>query len=196
MTRASPSTSGGSVFRLLDRPVTDDVLAANAALVAGATDAKRGRTAGMLVFQIAEELAALPAILLQRVTPIARPRPIPHRSNGVIRGLCNIRGELVLCADLHAMLGLSAPATAPETLDPASDPRRMIIIGPAGDSWAFEVDGLVGVEPIDIEDIRSPPVTVEYALGAFTTGIVRIDGRCVTVLDGESILLGFKAGLS
>jgi chemotaxis signal transduction protein len=52
------------------------------------------------------ETAAIHARFLRRVTPVVRVRPIPHRSSGAFRGLCNILGELVLCVDLHHILGL------------------------------------------------------------------------------------------
>jgi chemotaxis-related protein WspD len=151
---------------------------------------------GLLLFRIADETAAVFARLLRRVTPVARARPIPHVSAGILRGLCNIRGELVLCADLRALLGL--PGREPGNTSPndASDLRRMVVIGPAENSWAFEVDALIGIERLDMAELLPPPVTVEYAMSAFTMGLIDIDNRRVTVLDGERIIAAFKAGLS
>jgi hypothetical protein len=40
------------------------------------------------------------------------------------------------------------------------------------------------------------PLTVEHALGAIVTGLTEIEGRAVTVLDGEQILAGFRAALA
>jgi chemotaxis signal transduction protein len=72
----------------------------------------------------------------------------------------------------------------------------MVVIGPAENSWAFEVDALIGIERLDMADLRPPPVTVEYAMSAFTMGLIDIDGRRVTMLDGERIIAAFKAGIS
>ncbi len=185
----------GALLRLLDRPVSAADLAAGAELAARPAEARGAATIGLLLFGIGRETAALPAKLLRRVTLPARVIPIPHRSSGVLRGMCNILGELVLCADLHHLLGLPAPGEAAAQGEPAGS-RRMIVIGPAHDCWAFEVDALIGVERFDPGNLRPPPVTVEYALGSFTSGVGEIDGRCVTVLDGERILAGIRAGIA
>jgi chemotaxis signal transduction protein len=184
-----------AILRLLDRPVDPADLDAGAALAALPAESAGAQSVRLLVFRIGEETAALPAKLLRRVTPVARASPIPHRTSGVLRGVCNIRGELVLCADLHRLLGLPARGGG-EHPDAASDPRRMVVIGPADDSWAFEVDALSGVENVDPAKFRAPPVTVEYAIGNFTLSVTEIGGRSVTILDGERILAGFKAGLA
>jgi chemotaxis signal transduction protein len=71
----------------------------------------------------------------------------------------------------------------------------MVVIGPADNSWAFEVEALIGIERIDAAKIEPAPTTVRHALGAFTSGVTHIEGQCVTVLDAERVLAGFKAAL-
>ncbi len=185
----------GALGRLLDRPVSAADLAEGADLAARPAEARSAAAMGLLLFGIGRETAALPASMLRGVTPAARVVPIPHRSSGVLRGMCNIRGELVLCADLHRLLGLPARSDdAPAAEAPGA--RRMIVIGPAHDCWAFEVDTLVGIARIDPASLRPPPVTVKHAIGSFTSGVTEIDGTCVTVLDGDRILAGIKAGIA
>lgn len=186
---------GEAILRLLDRPVSAVELEAGSALAAAAEESRSARSVRLLLFRIGQEAAALPAEMLRRVTPAARPSPIPHRTSGVLRGVCNIRGELVLCADLRRLLGLPARDESAAADTPA-DPRRMIVLGPTDNSWAFEVDALLGVESVDTGAFRAAPVTVEHSISAFTTGVTDVGGRCVTILDGERILAGFKAGLA
>jgi chemotaxis-related protein WspD len=181
-----------AILRLLDKPVDRANLEAGAALAARPVEMGSGRGVRLLLFRIGEETGALHARVLRRVTPFARATPIPHRTAGVLRGVCNIRGELVLCADLHRLLGLPPREEGGATIDA----RRMVVIGTADNSWAFEVDALMGVESVDPATFRAPPVTVEYAIGDFTLNVTEIAGRCVTILDAERILAGFKAGLT
>lgn len=179
-----------SLLRLLDRPVAADDLsraAADAALPADAGE--RGRV-GIVMFALENETLALPASVVRRVTTFAPPVRIPHRSSGVLRGVCNVRGELVLCADLRRLLGLPARETE------AGDSLRTMVIGPAHASWAFEVDALHGIGRINRAALATPPLTVEHSLGAYVSGLAELDGRKVTVLDGERILDGFRAGLA
>jgi chemotaxis signal transduction protein len=189
------SDKTGAILRLLDRPVSAADLDGAAELAARTAEARGARTTGLLLFKVGDETAAVGARLLQRITRFARPRPIPRISAGIFRGLCNIRGELVLCADLHRLLGLPERAVKEKAGDEA-DPRRMVVIGSREEPWAFEVDSVIGVERIDPALVRPAPVTVAYAMGAFTSGVTEIEGRQVTMLDGERILAGFKAGLA
>jgi chemotaxis-related protein WspD len=195
-TPTDAAAHASAILRLLDKPIGPEELDAGVALAARPLDPRHGQSVRLLVFRIGEESAALPAQQLRRVTPLARPSPIPHRSSLVLRGICNIRGEIVLCADLHRLLGLPARVEAAASQAAAADQRRMIVVGPADNSWAFEVDALLGVENVNPASFRAPPVTVEYALGDFTMGVTEIGGRCVTILDGERLLAGFKAGLA
>jgi chemotaxis signal transduction protein len=192
----SNASASGAILRLLDRPVSNSDLDAGTIWASRPAEAHGTTKTGLLLFRITDETAAVSAKLLRRVTPVARARPIPHVTAGIFRGLCNIRGELVLCADLRALLGLPGKDHASASPDGASDPRRMVVIGPAENSWAFEVDALIGIERLDMADLRPPPVTVEYAMSAFTMGLIDIDGRRVTMLDGERIIAAFKAGIS
>ncbi len=186
---------GDAILRLLDRPVAPAELESGAELAARPMAPGNRRASRYLLFRVGDETAALVATALRRVTPVVRTRPIPHRVSGVLRGVCNIRGELVLCADLHRLLGLARGGAGADE-GTASDPRRMVVAGPADNSWAFEVDALVGIESIDPAEIHAPPVTVEYALADFTAGVTEAGGRSVTILDAERVLAGFKAGLA
>jgi len=184
------SANTDALLRLLDRPVSaGDLRSAADDAALPADTGERGRI-GIVLFGLEGETLALPANFVRRVTPFAPAVRIPHRSSGVLRGVCNVRGELVLCADLRRLLGL-APR---ETED--SDALRTMVIGPASASWAFEVDALHGIGRINPDALAAAPLTVEHSLGAFVIGLTEVEGRAVTVLDGERILAGFRAALS
>ncbi len=193
---AEPAKHTDAILRLLDRPIVPAELDAGTELAALPAEPRSRQSVRYLVFRMGDETAALPAKALRRVTYAARAVPIPHRTTGVLRGVCNIRGELVLCADLHRLLGLPPRDRESAQTDAPADTRRMVVVGPADNSWAFEVDALIGIENVDPATFRAPPVTVEQFVADFTTGVTEIDGRCVTVLDGDRLLAGFKAGLA
>ncbi|MBX3389284.1 MAG: chemotaxis protein CheW [Phycisphaeraceae bacterium] len=179
-----------SLFRLLERPLLEsDVRASTEDAASPAETGERGRI-GVVLFGLGNESLALPASVVRRVTAFAQPVRIPHRSGGVLRGVCNVRGELVLCADLRRLLGM------PAREDANTEPLRTMVIGPASAAWAFEVDALHGIGRVDPSALASAPLTVEHALGAFVAGLAEVDNRPVTVLDGERILAGFKAALA
>ena len=186
----------GAVSRLLDRPLSAEDLAEGAKDAATPPESRVRGTAGVLLFRLGDETLAVPARFLRRITTFTRPSPIPHRTNGILRGLCNIRGELVLCVDLRRLLGLPLRETPADAPAGESDPRRMVVIDPADAPWVFETDSLIGVERIDPAALLPPPMTVECAMGAFVAGLAEIDGSRITVLDAERVLAGFKAGIA
>lgn len=187
---SSQSGNSGALARLLDRPLIEsDLHASTDDAAQPAETGERGRI-GIALFGLGSESLALPASVVRRVTPFAPPVRIPHRSSGVLRGVCNVRGDLVLCADLRRLLGMAARA------EETTDALRTMVIGPASAAWAFEVDALHGIGRIDPGALASAPLTVEHALGAFVLGLAEVEHRPVTVLDGERVLAGFKAALA
>lgn len=179
-----------ALFRLLERPLEEaDLEAATEEASNAAEKSERGQI-GIVLFGLGSESLALPAGMVRRVTAHAPPVRIPHRSKGILRGVCNVRGELVLCADLRRMLGM------PEREATETDSLRTVVVGPASAAWAFEVDALHGIGRVSPSTLASAPLTVEHSLGAFVAGLAEVDDRPVTVLDGERILAGFKAALA
>lgn len=186
-------TFESAVLRLLDRPVSEADLLARAADLAQPAEVRSVKTVALLVFRLRRESLALPVRSLRSVTAGAVPTPIPHRSGGVLRGICNIRGELILCADLSRLLDLAPPVV--QTPEDEMDQRRMIVMGSAAESWTFEVDALIGVERFDLAAARRAPSTVEGRLGAFAASLIDTDSGVVTLLDADRVQSGLKAGL-
>lgn len=67
--------------------------------------AERG-TVAVLIFRVGEEWLATDISLLVEIAELRPIHTIPHRSNDVLAGLVNIRGELELCVSLGGLLGI------------------------------------------------------------------------------------------
>ncbi len=63
-------------------------------------------TISVLVFRIGDEWLAADIGLLVEIAELRPIHKIPHRSNSVLAGLVNIRGELPLCVSLGGLLGI------------------------------------------------------------------------------------------
>ncbi len=130
-----------------------------------------------------------------RVQPEAPVHRIPHRSNDVIRGLCNIDGELVLTAALERLLQISTDAP-PADDNADSDQRRMVVIGEQGERWAFAVDAVLVVDRFEAETLRALPVTVERALVHYTESLVPFADGQAAVLDSKRLVSGLQGALT
>jgi len=140
------------------------------------------------IFRLGEDFYALDVAHVREVHRPARVHRVPGRSNEIFRGLVSLRGELVLCADLHAMLGAERPARAHAS-------QRVVRVVRDADSWAFEVDELLDVYRYAVSQVAPPQVTVAKAAVHFTDGLVPLAGRHAARLDAERFFAGLGRSL-
>lgn len=145
-------------------------------------------TASALIFRLGREWFALRAAVLQEV---AEPRPIhsvPHRRGGVLAGLVNIRGELLVCVSLSEVLGL-ARGNAALAPNGAANPdgrrvyERLLVVSTDGGRLAFPVCEIHGVEPYAPENLRPVPVTLALSGTRYTRHLLPWGERSVGFLD-------------
>ncbi len=146
-------------------------------------DDEMGRNA-VAIFRLEQEWFALPALMFQSIVPWAAPRPIPHRSNDLLEGLVNVRGELLICVSLARFLNLPHS----HTQSSQSAQHRLAIIEYEGDRWIFSVNEFQGIETIPPPTLLTPPSTVLKATQTYTHSLLPwSDQRTINCLD-ESLL--------
>jgi chemotaxis-related protein WspD len=126
-------------------------------------------TASWLVFLLGTEQLALP---LGTVTEVMEERPIhrlPHRKNPVVRGLVNVRGELVVCVSLEALLGIESGAVNPQAR------RRIMVLSGEGGRYCCFTEEIKGTRAIAAAEHKPLPATVNRAHAHFTESIVMQD---------------------
>ena len=183
--------------RLLDRPLSEEDIRRATERVAQPRARPVRDVASLLLFRVGAERLAVRAVEVARVSRVAVVRRIPHRSNHIIRGLCNADGELLICADLSALLDLTETSHASAAQSGPSDPRRMVVLGPESNRWAIEVDEVLGVQEFETASYKRPPVTVQKTMYRFTANLLSLAGDDVaTLLDVPQVLSGFRVALS
>ncbi len=131
----------------------------------------------LALFRICQQWFALPAHLFQQVLPQQTVRPIPHRSNPILKGLVNIQGELLLCVNLKNLLDI------PDEASNQGIPR-LIIVEWETDRWSFIVDEFQGIESIAPHQFITPPSTVLTNTQTFTHSLLPWnEGTNVNCLD-------------
>jgi chemotaxis-related protein WspD len=144
-----------------------------------------GRTAdsfSALIFRLSREYFALPMSMLQEVTPPMPIHSVPHRRSNALLGLVNIRGRILLCASLNALLGLTRPTAA---ADPAR--QKMLVVG-SERTWVFLVDEVERMQRFEGSDLKEPPVVVSHASDTYTQGVMNWHDEKVNYLDAELLL--------
>jgi len=139
-------------------------------------------TLSVLIFRLSDELFALPARVLQEVTHPSVIHKLPHRSNDLLLGLVNIRGEILLCVSLGHLLGLEAATNPPSS---RMNLQRMLVIGHKGSKCVFPVDEVQRIYRIHLNELKAPPVVVAKANETYTQGIIDWHKEKVNYLNTE-----------
>ena len=92
--------------RLFDRELTPGHLEEWTRRLSEPEAAVEGQTISVLVFRIGTEWLAADVSVLVEIAELRPIHTIPHRSNAVLAGMVNIRGELQLCVSLGGILGI------------------------------------------------------------------------------------------
>jgi chemotaxis-related protein WspD len=116
-------------------------------------------------------------------------RPIhslPHRRNGVVLGVANVRGELLVCVSLEHLLGIEAQPHAIATIrNQRLVHRRLLVLRHAGGRLAFPVDEAHGAERYDAAALKPVPSTVAKAAARYSKAMLAWRDQAVGLLDDE-----------
>src|SRR3954454_1704688 len=133
----------------------------------------------LVTLTVGEQLCGVPVLAVrdilgeQTITriPLAPPE---------IAGSLNLRGRIVTAIDLRRRLRLP-PA-------PPGQARMSVVAEQSGELYALLVDQVSEVLSLDASMFERNPPTLEKCWADFSTGIFRLDGRLLVVLDVSRLL--------
>ncbi|MEM9089852.1 MAG: chemotaxis protein CheW [Cyanobacteria bacterium P01_F01_bin.53] len=168
----------------------------------------------MTIFRLGQEWLALPANIFDQVVSPNPVHSMPHCHNRLLRGIVNVRGQILPCVSLHALLGIaesvdrrgqpvpmlsSAPQSStvgPNQLTFKRKPqgngaqggyRRLVVIKRSRENWAFEVDELYGLYACVEAALRNAPALTNQALASFTTATFSWKDQNVSYLAADQL---------
>lgn len=195
------STSAGTSARkgagwLLDRPLPAGYRAAWARHIgAPRTEPEAAQAAAkVLIFRLGGEWLALPAGLVTEITEPRRSHSLPHRRDRMVRGIVNVRGELLVKVALGDLLGIAPDA--PEAGRGAGFARLVVIGDSPSRRVAFLADEVHGLHRCTQAELRPLPATLERAARRFTDAVIDWEGRSVGRLDGPAVIEAIGRGLA
>ncbi|ABV86788.1 response regulator receiver modulated CheW protein [Shewanella pealeana ATCC 700345] len=141
---------------------------------------KASQSQGLLLFQLSlTQLFALGTLKIRELVPYTPLSVIPH-SHPTILGAANIRGTTIPIVDMAAAVGYR-PISDEELKDSyiiITDCQRMVI--------GFLVRSIDKIIECNWRDIEKPPSNL--GKNAYLTGVTKIDGKLVQLLDVELLL--------
>lgn len=146
-------------------------------------------TEPVLVFLLGEHWTALGADFVEEVREMAMIHSIPHRNEEVLRGVVNIRGELLVCVSLGRWFGYHR-AMRTEQNSMIGREERLVVAGHANERFVFPVSQVRGIRHIVPERLTQADHHDYPVARDFSRGETLVDGLRVHVLDHEPL---FKA---
>ncbi len=170
--------------------------------VARKMDSTELDTRSILVFRVAAEWLALPTSLLQEIASLRPIHSIPHRRDGLLLGLANIRGELLICISLRHLLGMENVAghaaehatgqatgqpteRAPQKDRAAPASARLLVIEREGSRAVCPVDEVYGIHRHHPRDLAPAPATLGKASATYTQAVLTWQDKPVGLLDDQ-----------
>ncbi|HUS24202.1 MAG TPA: chemotaxis protein CheW [Candidatus Binatia bacterium] len=151
-------------------------------------------TISVVVFRIGEEWLALPTGIFEEVAELRPIHSLPELREGVVMGLVNVRGELLVCVSLARMLGL--PPAAPHKDERHHAPPRLLVIRYEKSRTVFPADEVYGIHRFQARDLKEPPATVVNAMVHFACGILPWQDKSVGLLDDGLLCHALNRSLS
>jgi len=152
-----------------------------------------GNKISALIFRIGPEWLSLPTDIIQEVAEHRPVHSVPHRRHGILLGVVNVRGELLLCVSVGRLLGLDHGASS-EKLRTFYD--RLLVVGWEGKRLAFPTNEVRGILRFGPDELAHPPSTVTRAALTFTRGILTWRERLVGLLDPDLLFTTLNRSLS
>src|SRR5262249_38907449 len=118
-------------------------------------------------------------IPVEQVQEVVRPQPITPvpLAPKVVRGLINLRGQILTAVDLRQRLGLG---------DTSDQSKLMNVVVRTDDSpVSFLVDEIGEVLDVDEDAFESPPETLHGAMRELIGGAYKLEGRLLLALSTE-----------
>jgi purine-binding chemotaxis protein CheW len=128
-------------------------------------------------FRVADELFGVNALQVQEILPYQKIAPVPL-SPDYIKGLINLRGQIVTVLDLRKRLGFAS-------LENEIEGSNLIIASAQGEMSLF-VDEIRNIVEVPPEKLLPPPGTVRGVASQYIKSVCQLQDELLIVLDLES----------
>jgi len=144
----------------------------------------------LLTFIVDGEEYGVDILRVQEIRSWSNPMPIPNTPH-YIKGVINIRGDVVAIADLRERLGL------PRLNYGATTVIVVLRVGGGGHERVMGVivDAMSDVTTVPQAAVKQPPIFKTGHEGGIAKGIVTLESKMITILDVDRIFDAASASL-
>lgn len=133
----------------------------------------------LATFYVGNALCGMDILKVQEINKILDLTAVPQAPE-YVRGILNLRGQIVTVIDLGIKLGLSRIEIGPET--------RNIIVNSQNEYIGLLVDRIGDVERTSEEKIEAPPANIGGVKAMFFEGVYKKENSLIGILNVEKVL--------
>lgn len=148
------------------------------------TRAVNSRELQLIVFRLGDLMLGLEIDRIQEINRQIEITNVP-KAPEYVRGVINLRGEVVTVIDPKSILGL-----------PPSEPTRSsrnLVIQADGEMIGLLVDQVADILSVNTSEIAPSPANTHGVDGRFFTGVYTTDTDIVVLVDLDELLTGSEA---
>ena len=179
---------------LLDRARVHDPEEVARLFAADKQELARG-TKSAFLFRVGGEWLGIATSAVDEVADLRAIHSLPHRRSGVVLGVANVRGELLVCVSLAQLLGVEAKAEETSPRERRQALRRLLVLRDRGMRLAFPVDEVHGTQRFDEAELKPAPSTVARATASYSRAVLPWEGHSVGLLDDELLFHSLNRNL-
>ena len=167
---------------LLDRPAPEAFTIDRTRHFGAPKAADERETQSVVIFRIGREWFALPTSVIAEVAERRVIHSLPHRRTGIVLGVVNVRGELLVCVSLGRLLGLESRSEPVPGVSRTGHDRVLVVIRD-GVRVVLPADEVSGVQRFHAKELKDVPTTVSKAATAHSRAVLSWSGHVVGLLD-------------
>ena len=133
----------------------------------------------ILEFRVGSNYYGINVAKIREILPYQVPTPIPN-ADARIEGIFMPRDEIISIVDLSRVMNLPAAQSTAGDMYIVTNFNTL--------NTAVQVQGIEGIHRVSWGDIIEPDSTINASGMGMATGIVRIEGRLIIILDFEKIV--------
>jgi len=133
----------------------------------------------LATFYIGDALCGMDILKVQEINKLLDMTEVPQAPD-YVKGILNLRGQIVTIIDLGKKLGLTSTKGTADT--------RNIIVNSNNEYIGLMVDRIGDVVRTDMEKIEPPPANIGGVQGRYFEGVVKAENSLIGILDAEEVL--------
>lgn len=133
----------------------------------------------IIIFTVGDLLCGLDISHAQEINRNLSITPVPQ-SPDYVRGVLNLRGQVITVVDLRVKLELDSVDISPD--------MRIIVVRTGTDGVGLLVDSVDDIVPVRERDLTPPPSNIGGVRGEFFSAVYKMDSNLAAIVDIEHVL--------